>query len=333
MPRGEVRHDAKLEARGKLVDSAGPVAGVPVTLVGNGKSIGRAQTGPDGTFHVIARGGQLKAGDANLALEYRSTTPWRRGANTTPITIKVLPPRLVPIGYTIGAFAATAAVVLAFVLARTRPWAPLVERWRRRRKKPEGQHAEGTADAPAEAGLKLARPSIMSSLRRPADLGLSGSVRDLVTGVGVGGARVTAAHMNLPAMEVYADPAGHFEIELRPGVWRVEVAARGYVTERFGATTPHRGELRGVRVDLLPVREKLFAMYRDVARPLLPKAELWGVWTPREIFDHVRRTRPAGQLAALTDFVEEAYFSQRIPDETILPIVAARAQAAAAELR
>jgi hypothetical protein len=97
-------------------------------------------------------------------------------------------------------------------------------------------------------------------------------------------------------------------------------------------TVPHRGELRGVRIDLLPVREKVFAIYRGVAQPLLPRPELWGVWTPREIFDHVRRKRRAGALGALTDFVEETYFSPRTPEEAIIPSAEASARAARQEL-
>ena len=97
------------------------------------------------------------------------------------------------------------------------------------------------------------------------------------------------------AAVLVSDADGRFEIDaLPPGTWRVEVASYGYVTERFEISLPHRGELRGVRIDLLPVRERVFHIYRDVALGLLPSPGLWGVWTPREIFDHVRSRRPAG---------------------------------------
>src|SRR4029077_11214904 len=76
-------------------------------------------------------------GSVSLAVEYISTTSWRRGARTPPVSILILEPRPVPVGYTILAFSATAAALLGFILARTRPWAPFVARWRARRKKPE----------------------------------------------------------------------------------------------------------------------------------------------------------------------------------------------------
>src|SRR5690606_2079712 len=107
-------------------------------------------------------------------------------------------------------------------------------------------------------------------------------------------------------------------VELDAGEWRARVSAQGFVTEAFTLTIPHRGELRDARIDLVPVREKIFAIYREVAEPLLPGADLWGIWTPRQIFDHVRRARPASALSTLTDFVEESFFSQRMPEESLL---------------
>ena len=81
---------------------------------------------------------------------------------------------------------------------------------------------------------------------------------------------------------------------------------------------PHRGELRGVRVDLVPVRERVFQLYRRAAEPVLPEPRLWGVWSPRQIVDHVRSKRPSPALAELTDFVEEIYFSPRTAAESVL---------------
>jgi hypothetical protein len=59
----------------------------------------------------------------------------------------------------------------------------------------------------------------------------------------------------------------------------------------------------------------MFAAYRRVAEPLLPAPAVWGLLTPRQIVDAVRARRPAPALAALTDYIEEKYFSARVPDE------------------
>jgi hypothetical protein len=113
---------------------------------------------------------------------------------------------------------------------------------------------------------------------------------------------------------------GSFTLErLATGDWRAEVAAVGHVTEKFVVSIPHRGELRGVRVDLVPVRERVFQLYRRAAEPVLPESRLWGVWSPRQIVDHVRGKKPSPALADLTDFVEEIYFSPRLAAEAVLP--------------
>src|SRR5262249_21797269 len=158
-----------------------------------------------------------------------------------------------------------------------------------------------------------------------------GRVCDAVRGHGVGGARLVLAS-ETEQRELVADGFGHFEVELAPGWWHVEVLAPGYVTEVVKAPIPHRGQLRGARIDLLPVKEKVFAIYRQVAAPLLPRPDLWGVWTPREILDHMRAARPEGALGSLTALVEEAYFSVRVPDESVIAEASAGANAVKLEL-
>jgi hypothetical protein len=172
----------------------------------------------------------------------------------------------------------------------------------------------------------------VSTLRLASDFGFAGTVRDAVTGRPVRGAEIVlAADAQEPQARVTgADGAFEFET-LSAGSWTAVVAGATYCTERFDIALPHRGELRGARVDLMPVRERIFRIYRDAALPLLPDPGQWGIWTPRQIFAHVRDQRPARALASLTDFVEENYFSQRIPNEDILEDARQRARAAQAE--
>ncbi|MBA2539263.1 MAG: hypothetical protein H0V17_06485, partial [Deltaproteobacteria bacterium] len=70
--------------------------------------------------------------------------------------------------------------------------------------------------------------------------------------------------------------------------------------------------------DLVPVRERVFQLYRRAAEPSLPEARLWGIWSPRQIVDHVRARRPSPAMTDLTDFVEEVYFSARMTPESVL---------------
>ena len=339
-PAGTVAYEDTVEVAGRLVDEAGQgVAAQTIAVSAGGERVGGARTADDGSFRARLKASRFAPGGVTLSAEYVSTTPWRRGARTPPVTVTIAEPRPVPIRYTIGAFALTFAVVIGFVLARTRPWLPLWARWQKWRRHGRADSGPVQAlpgadpDAAPQTGLRPGRPTLMQTLRRPADAVVSGSVRDVLTNQPLAGVRLDFSLEGQPVLELVTDEAGRFEVgPLHAGTWKAHARAAGYVTERFSATCPHRGELRDVRIDLMPVREQVFVIYRGVALRLLPRRELWGVWTPREILDHVRKRRPTGALGELTSFVEEAYFSARVPDESVLPHAQRRAAAAKAEL-
>jgi hypothetical protein len=75
----------------------------------------------------------------------------------------------------------------------------------------------------------------------------------------------------------------------------------------------------------------VFQLYRRAAEPALPEARLWGIWSPRQIVDHVRGKRPSPALAELTDFVEEVYFGPRLSAEAVLELAAERVDRAVHE--
>jgi hypothetical protein len=221
----------------------------------------------------------------------------------------------VPVSYTVAAFVATALAAVGFFVARSKPWLKL------RKKAPpaEAGPTETLAEDVFTGGLVSNRPGLVSTLRRPNDDGFSGVVRDTVRGRAVPEA-VVRLMLGDQEREVRTGADGTFAIEkLGMGDWKAEVAAPGHITERFTVSVPHRGELRGVRVDLVPVRERVFQLYRRAAEPSLPEARLWGIWSPRQIVDHVRAKRPSPAMSELTDFVEEVYFSARLSSETVLP--------------
>jgi hypothetical protein len=232
----------------------------------------------------------------------------------------------VPVSYTVIAFIATVLSAGGFFAARSKPW----QRFRRPAPPAEVPSEEGEIAA-QHGGLVAAKPSIVSTLRRPHDDGFAGVVRDTVRGRPIEEAVVQlVSGEGERSTRTGAD--GSFALEkLAPGEWRAEVAAQGHVTERFVVTIPHRGELRGVRVDLVPVRERVFQLYRRAAEPSLPEARLWGIWSPRQIVDHVRARKPSPALADLTDFVEEVYFSPRVVGETVLPHASERVDRAIKE--
>jgi hypothetical protein len=230
------------------------------------------------------------------------------------VIVRVSAPQPVPVSYTIVAFVATALAAGGFFTARAKPW----QRFRREAPPAEVPSTQAEHDQ-IDGGLVVAKPGIVSTLRRPSDDGFAGVVRDTVRGRPIEGA-VVRLLLGDAEREVRTSPYGNFVVErLATGDWQAEVAAPAHVTEKFVVSIPHRGELRGVRVDLVPVRERVFQLYRRAAEPILPEPRLWGVWSPRQIVDHVRSKRPSPALADLTDMVEEIYFSARIPSETVLP--------------
>lgn len=332
---GELAYEADLQASGQVTDArGGGVGGGAVSLVVGSRHIADTATDADGRYAFKVSASELGSGKFNVQAVFEPARDWHRQSRSAPATVVVAQPEPVPVSYTIAAFAATTFALLAFIGMRTRPWEAWLARWRAKRADEDEDGADDDGDASAiHTGLSLARPSLVSTLRRTKDQGFAGVIRNAVSHRPVGGARLVLRHEDGRVEEESADGGGRFSFEmLAVGRWQVDVTAYGFVTESFAVAVPHRGELRGARVDLLPVRERIFALYGQAARPMLPDPAMWGVWTPRQIFDHVRDSRPpASAMASLTDFVEETYFSQRVPDEGLIAEARERIARATAE--
>jgi len=324
LARSQIAYEDHLRGAGRVTDALGEgIADGAIAVMAGNQRIADTATGDDGRFSFSIAGSELGADKHAIQAIFEPARDWQRSSRSTPPqAVEVAQPKPVPVSCTVAAFAAAALMILLFILARTRPWERWLARLRARRAAPaeraeEGGGGEATGDRAVQTGLSLARPSLVSTLRRSRDLGFAGVVRDALSQRPVAGAGLTLENDAGEQRTATPDAGGRFAVEeLSPGRWTVAVSAHGYVTERFDITLPHRGELRGARIDLLAVRERIFALYGLAARPLLPDPELWGIWSPRQIFSHVRTERPpASAMSELTDFVEETYFSQRIPGE------------------
>ena len=319
--RASIAFESSAKVKGKVVDDDG--AGIPaitVAITADDQRVGTTTTGSDGTYHLAIAGERLGTGRHTLQAAVESKDAWRTSSRSGPAFVTVGAPRPAPTGITIIAFAATAMAALGFVLAR--------------RRKDAAVAAAVAAPAPPPdpvGGFEPAKASLVSTLRRANDHGFAGLVRDAVRLRPLAGAEVRLTRDGAEMVTV-SEADGRFALEqLAPGEWRARVSAPGHVSERFVVSVPHRGELRGVHVDLVPVREKVWGLYRRVAQPKLPSAELWGIWSPRQILDHLRAGPPAPAFSELTAFVEETFFSARVPDEAVLPGAEQRVQAALAE--
>lgn len=346
-------YEDTLTATGTVLDEdAIALAGAEVTLVSRDRRLAQGVTGIDGSYRFRIEGEILGAGRLELQT---LTEPGGaiEASRSELVVVQVSVPQPVPITYTVIAFLATGFAAGAFFAGRSKPW--------RRFARPTAPADQDGGNSEAhEGGLVTARPSLVATLRRANEFGFAGAVRDTVRGRAIAAAVVTVSRRpdgapardrpsrsRLAAAELAADPEkplfhderrtisgddGSFSIEdLIAGTWKVEVTATAHVRTSFEVVVPHRGELSGVRVDLVPVREKVFLLYQKAAMPMLPDPKLWGVWSPRQVVDHVRALQPSAALLTLTDFVEEVYFSARPAEEAVLPITRTRVEAAMAE--
>lgn len=321
-----VAFEGTIRGSGTVVDDDGkPVPRAAVALVANlaaggERRLGATTTDASGRYRIDASADLVGTGKHSLQAVVETSERWRRSSRSGPAFVTVGVRRPAPVGITIAAFAATALVALGFVIGRRRPW-----------RKAEAPPPPSAAQVELRGGLEPARASIVSTLRRAHDHGFAGLVRDAVRNRPIAGAELLLT-LGAEVRRGVSAGDGRFAIEeLAAGEWSVRVAAPGHVSEQFTLTVPHRGELRGARIDLVPVREKIFTIYRRAALPILPSPDLWGIWSPRQIVDHVRSRSAPVRMTELTEFVEEAYFSARTPDEGLLPAAEAKVAAALAE--
>ena len=114
------------------------------------------------------------------------------------------------------------------------------------------------------------------------------------------------------------DAAGRFAIELPPGAHDFTVSAEGFLDERFTRSVPHRGELRRLRVGLVPIAARILELHREAARPQ-EIDDGTEQRTPRELQARSAIAGPAADaLAQLTTLAEEAWWSPRASSHATL---------------
>jgi len=307
----ELPWKGSVDLEGELSDSGGPVASgrVSLTVPDSGQELASVLTDESGHFRARLEGGVLRPGTRFVEARHQPVVSFREPSRSPALALELKAPEPRSAVFYISPMLLLVAFGLATLLRR-RPWRSLTKR--------RAAVKEARA-ARQSAGLTEGRPRLLSNLRAPHDFGLSGQVCELPAGDPVPTASVSVNAGDVDRM-LAVDEEGRFAVEsLPPGPIVVEITAPGFVAERFERTLPHRGELRGTRILLVPIRQKIFAAYQKVALPLFPDPALAGTWTPRELLDHVaRRNLIVDELAALTSVVEEAYFGPRLPDGTVL---------------
>lgn len=320
----ELAWDGKLAVSGTLRDASGPIASAAVSLVlegahDDGAPVAAALTDGAGRFHGEIPGGSAKPGIRFLEARFHPNQSFREPSRSAALPITLLPPQPTSLVFIASPLLVLFALGL-FALWRRRPWRTLAHRRRAR----QAALARGAA-----SGLSEGRPRLLSTLRAPADHGLSGQACELPSGAPLPTATVVFTASGA-SRALAVDEEGRFSIEGLPaGPLLVEVSAPGFVTERFTRVLPHRGELRGARVLLVPLRARIFDAYLGLAVRLLPRPSLAETFTPRELLAHMeRRSLLVEELAELTALVEVACFGPRLPEAALL----SRAEALAARI-
>ncbi|MCA1662722.1 MAG: carboxypeptidase regulatory-like domain-containing protein [Myxococcales bacterium] len=273
----------------------------------NGASLARFTSDEHGRFSGFVPARELPPGGAFLEARYTPHEDWRDASVSPTVPIEVLAAPPVAVWPYVVSPALTLFAALVVFAARDRRW---------RRYFLVARRARRIAAAPATSpGLTESRRGILSSLRRP-DHGVSGVVVDAADDRAIVQASLVARAADGQSHAATVDEQGRFAFEdLAAGPLVVEIAAPGYVAERFARTLPHRGELRNARVRLVPVRARIFEAWRRAAAPLYPTPRAAETMTPGELLDHLQRRRllPNDSMATLTRRVEAAVWGARPP--------------------
>lgn len=314
--------------------------------------LGTALSDENGRFVLELQRVPLRAAPTEIIAKVVPARRYIRPAVSNELHLNVLPPEPVSLLPFLLPLLCSLGIAL---LLRLAPWLrSRIQQWlqaRRARQRAEraltpGDDAPTTAAAArspqamiGSAGVALA-PRSPLSLRRTVDTTLDGTVFDAAFGQALPAACVIVTPLSPdPATQQRAtecDAEGRFVLsQLRAGRCVVRVTASGYQPQEFAASIPHRGELRGITVRLLPLRIQLLADWQRVALAFYGDAALVQTRTPQDLLrDAVapqRGTSPtAGPLRApvpahalvplrrLTELVEEGYYSGRVCSEAML---------------
>jgi hypothetical protein len=279
---------------GELRDAEGPRAREAVALyAAPERYLGTALTDEAGRFQFDVRAAAVAGLGAEISLvaRFASDAPWIGASESPPVRWSLRPPLADP-------SALLGAVSLLVVLLA------LGLLWRR-----PGTSAPRSVE-PGQTSLELGERT------RERITEVSGRVQDARTGSPI------AAEVEVAGQALLADTEGRFVLHPPAGRHRMFLRAEGYAPLEAELTVPHRGEHRGMRVRLPALRDLALAPLRPIALVLLPSAELWSLWTQRELLAALRKAgREPPELAALIERVERACYAETPPEEEELAAI------------
>jgi len=321
------RDDDRALLGGRLMDSSGPRARDAIGVYAGERHLGTAATREDGRFELEVPLSELAGLGPEVPVQARfsSDAPWIGASESTPVVLSFRP----------LFFDATSLVAAGSLLALLTILGLLF--WMQRQEPtviaPAPGHSSltmgvrGRADGKPWGKLLANLGSALSGAPRSAVV--SGVLRDARTQAPLARAQVT-----LGARTVECDGDGAFSLVADAGRSQLVVRAAGYEAFEAPIVAPHRGEYIGMSLNLLSLRDLALAPLRPIALRLLPSAELWSLWTQRELLSALRKAgREPPELAELIDRVERACYGTEAPgrDELeAIQVLAARIEASTA---
>lgn len=229
------------------------------------------------------------------------------------------------------------ALLLGALLLIGRLGQSLLARLRQWRKKREQEARQAAALEEVEKIVPVFLETDAGSSIEISRDDIGGVVWDVWQKEPIGGANVELhpAGGGEPMVSTTTDRGRFRFADVPPGNWRVVVRRFGFIRGEFALAVPHDGRLSNFRVDLVAVPLKIRRLYGSVVERSVGE-DLWGQLSPRQIEERLDAIWPAdgpidrreirkavaqrlavgetaglAVLAALTEVVEESYFSGR----------------------
>lgn len=314
LAKREVRLGATVRASGVVRDALGPLQGAQVHVGTRGRRLATTRCDAEGRFRIALPSRSLGTGAFALRARFVPRTAWHLASESKPSPLRVTPPKPIPASYFLLPAAFTALLLLVLWGVRARVWRHL--------RRPARQ-AEQRQEAPS-AGIELGKRT--GRYRRSGRFSrrLTGHVLDLREATPIPTATLylrPLGQADAAPLSSTTDPDGAFALpDVPAGTFRLVVTAPGWVPQSADVQVPHRGELEGMTIRLLSVRQEVMRVYTEVVSPLLPGSDRVLFWTPAETVAHLHATRPRVSTAVspLADLAAEVRYGPVPPGEDAL---------------
>ncbi len=338
-----------LRVRASLADQEGPVEGVSIAFTlkqGQTELLRAASSDEDGIVELFVPESELQSGP----MEVKARASLEDGAvfEARPVMVQVTKTGFGLFYWILSGFFALGfvALVVAYLRQNTSKKSP----------KEEPPPAAEILKRARRATLAQVSTGAAPPLS-PQEDRIIVRVVDAQTGGRPSGVDLVLKDGESRAVEAEVYDGDYVLAAIPRGTYILSCTALGYVTTSSPVKVPHSGALGFVELQLTPVRVVVRALYREFVEAVIDK-DRWQQRTPRQVYAYLRgileddtmmpanapegyaayrkevatllaaRTDTSGDttlsyeqaVAALVSMLEEVYYSDRLADESLIPI-------------